>query len=96
MDTLDPVPGINLEEYQKQILIRFSNSNIKDTISRICEFTSDRIPLFNVPSMIDSIKKKKSVPFSAMIIASWIAYAGAKDSEGKSINIVDNRKEQIM
>ena len=36
VETLDPVPGINLEEYQKQILIRFSNSNIKDTISRIC------------------------------------------------------------
>ena len=82
-ETLDPVPGINLIEYENTIIQRFSNPNVLDTLSRICEFTSDRIPIFNVPSMIDSRKAKKDIPCSALIVASWIVYAQGKDEKGK-------------
>ena len=86
------MPGINLEEYEDTIIRRFSNANVKDTLSRICEFTSDRIPIFNVPSMQDSRKMKKDIPCSALIIASWIVYAQGKDENGKQLPLVDNRK----
>ena len=92
-ETLDPVPGINLQEYEETIINRFSNGNVKDTLSRICEFTSDRIPIFNVPSMIDCRKMKKSIPLSAFIVASWIVYAQGKDVNGKDLPLVDNRIE---
>lgn len=92
-ETLDPVPGIDIPEYEKTIISRFSNSNVKDTLSRICEYTSDRIPLFNVPSMSDMRKKAGKISCSALIVASWIAYAQGIDNKGNQLPLVDNRRE---
>ena len=94
--TLDPVPGINIEEYQNSILERFSNPNIKDTLSRNCEYTSDRIPVFNIPSMLEQISDSKNLHASAIILASWAIYALGKDEQGNDINIVDHRKEEVL
>ncbi|MFK7825745.1 MAG: mannitol dehydrogenase family protein [Oligoflexales bacterium] len=94
--TLDPVPGVNIEEYQNSILERFSNPNIKDTLSRNCENTSDRIPVFNIPTMVEQIGHSKELNASAMILASWAIYALGKDEQGNDINIIDNRKEEIL
>lgn len=46
--------------------------------------------------MLDMTKTNKPIPLSAMVIASWIAYLSCKDSEGKTINFVDNKKEQLL
>lgn len=46
--------------------------------------------------MIENVHHKKSIPLSAMVVASWIAYVCLKDNEGKLINIVDNRKVEIQ
>lgn len=51
--TLDPVPGINLDEYQHSIIERFANPNIADTLQRICEFTSDRIPVLTSQQLMN-------------------------------------------
>ena len=94
--TLDRVPGIDLEEYQKTVMERFGNPHVKDSLSRICEFTSDRIPLFNLPSVRDMIKihKQSHLPLSAMIVSSWIKYAqGIDQNSNKLPDIVDNRKQ---
>lgn len=72
---------------------RFSNEAVLDTLSRICEFTSDRIPLFNVPTMLEMIKKKKSIPKSAMIIGTWIVFAEEYCKDRNIFNLVDNRKK---
>lgn len=95
VDTLDPVPGIDLNEYQHSILERFSNPNIKDTLSRNCAYTSDRIPTFNVPSMVEQANQADKLHASAMILASWAIYALGKDEQGNNIEIIDNRKAEV-
>jgi mannitol 2-dehydrogenase len=42
--TLEPVPGVDLETYRSQLIERFSNGQIRDTIARLCAESSDRIP----------------------------------------------------
>lgn len=47
--TLDPVPGVDLDQYKKTLIERFSNPQIRDTIARLCAESSDRIPKWLLP-----------------------------------------------
>ena len=42
--TLSPVPGIDLDAYKHQLIERFSNAGVRDTVPRLCAESSDRIP----------------------------------------------------
>lgn len=47
--TLDPVPGVDLDQYKKTLIERFSNPQVRDTIARLCAESSDRIPKWLLP-----------------------------------------------
>jgi mannitol 2-dehydrogenase len=47
--TLVPVPGIDVAEYQQNLIARFSNPNVRDTVARLCAESSDRIPKWLLP-----------------------------------------------
>ena len=42
--TLSPVPGIDLDAYKLQLIERFSNAGVRDTVARLCAESSERIP----------------------------------------------------
>jgi mannitol 2-dehydrogenase len=46
---LEPVPGIDLAAYKRELITRFSNSGVRDTVARLCAESSDRIPKFLLP-----------------------------------------------
>ncbi len=47
--TLPAVPGIDLHEYVEELIERFSNPEVADTLERLCANTSDLIPKFILP-----------------------------------------------
>ncbi|AXA33103.1 mannitol dehydrogenase family protein [Francisella adeliensis] len=94
--TLDSVPGIDLDEYQKSVIDRFANPNIADTLQRICEFTSDRIPVFNLPIIHEQLNQSKTLKLSALIVASWRVYLEGFDERGEKIDVVDNKKDFLL
>ena len=47
--TLAPVPGVDLEQYKHQLIERFANPEVRDTLARLCAESSDRIPKWLVP-----------------------------------------------
>ncbi len=47
--TLAEVPGVDLDAYQRQLVERFANPAIRDTLARLCAESSDRIPTWLVP-----------------------------------------------
>lgn len=95
--TLRPVPGVNLEEYRHELIERFSNSTIADTVPRLCAESSDRIPKWLVPVVREQLRRPEpKVALSAAIIASWARYAEGVDEQGNPINVVDNLKERVM
>ena len=47
--TLPPVPGVDLQEYKYTLIERFSNPQVRDTITRLCAESSDRIPKWLLP-----------------------------------------------
>ena len=96
---LQNLEGINLQEYKNSVIERFANPYIKDTLARICEFTSDRIPGFNLPALHEQLQAGQPgnrFQATALILASWLVYALGVDESGNKIDIVDARKALIM
>jgi mannitol 2-dehydrogenase len=94
--TLSPVPGVDLTEYKHQLIERFANPEIKDTLARLCAESSDRIPKWLVPVVRRNLETDGQVRLSALVVASWARYAEGVDESGDPIDVVDRRKDAIL
>ncbi len=94
--TLAPVPGVNLDVYKHQLIERFANPEVRDTLARLCAESSDRIPKWLVPVIQDELAKGGPVRRSALVVASWARYAEGVDEDGATIEIVDRRRDAVM
>ncbi|MBK0418363.1 mannitol dehydrogenase family protein [Leucobacter sp. CSA1] len=94
--TLRPIGGVDPAEYGETCISRFRNPQVGDTVARLCAESSDRIPKWLLPVVFDLLAEGRSVDFSAAIVASWARYARGVDEQGEPIEVVDNRREQVM
>jgi mannitol 2-dehydrogenase len=94
--TLPPVPGINLKEYKQTLLARFSNPNVRDTVTRLCAQSSDRIPKWLLPVIRHNLATGGEIKRSAAIVASWARYAEGVDEQGRPIEVVDRLNDILM
>jgi mannitol 2-dehydrogenase len=93
--TLDPVPGVDLTAYKDELIERFSNPEIRDTVARLCAESSDRIPKWLLPVVRIQLEHGGPVRLSAGIVASWARYAEGADEHGTEIEIVDRRRAEV-
>jgi len=94
--SLDPVPGIDLTAYKNQLIERFSNAEVRDTIARLCAESSDRIPKWVLPVARHQLATGGPVALTAAIVASWARYAEGVDEQGRPIEVVDRRRDAVM
>jgi len=94
--TLDPVPGVDLVAYKLQLIERFANPEVKDTVARLAAESSDRIPKWLVPVIRERLAQGEDVTLSAAIVASWARYAEGTDEQGNPIDVVDPLKDELM
>ena len=69
--TLEPVPGIDLSEYKHNLIARFSNAHVRDTVARLCAESSDRIPKWLLPVIRHNLESGGEILRSAAVVASW-------------------------
>jgi mannitol 2-dehydrogenase len=94
--TLAPVPGIDLDAYKLQLIERFSNAAVRDTVARLCAESSDRIPKWLLPVVRENLTAGRDVTLSAAIVASWARYAEGVDEQGESIKVVDRLADTLQ
>ena len=94
--TLAPVPGIDLAAYREQLIARFSNAHVRDTVARLCAESSDRIPKWLLPVVRTNLAEAGSVRLSAAVVASWARYAEGLDEDGRPIEVVDRLREPLQ
>ncbi|MCF6766201.1 mannitol dehydrogenase family protein [Thiotrichales bacterium 19S3-7] len=95
--TLSVVSGVDFELYKKTVIARFSNTQVADSLARICEYTSDRIPTFNMPIIWENLHDNTlNYKASALILASWAIYLQGESEFKVSHNIVDQRKLMML
>jgi mannitol 2-dehydrogenase len=93
--TLAPVPGIDLDTYKLQLIERFSNAGVRDTVARLCARSSERIPTWLVPVIRENLAAGRDVTLSAAVVASWARYAEGVDEQGEPIEIVDQLADTV-
>ncbi len=93
--TLAPVPGIDLTAYKRQLIERFSNSAVRDTVARLCAESSDRIPKWLLPVIRENLAAGRDVTLSAAVVASWARYAEGVDEQGEPITVVDRLSDTL-
>ncbi|GAA3922256.1 mannitol dehydrogenase family protein [Actinoplanes auranticolor] len=93
--TLEPVPGIDLDEYKHQLIDRFSNAQVRDTVARLCAESSDRIPKWLLPVIRHNLATGGEILRSTAVVASWARYAEGVDEQGSPIEVVDRLKDTL-
>jgi len=80
-----PVPGVVLDDYKRQIIERFSNPEVADTIRRLCLDGSNRQPKFIVPSIRDGLAAGRDVAGLTLLSALWCRYCAGVSESGAGI-----------
>jgi mannitol 2-dehydrogenase len=94
--TLRPVPGVDLHQYASELIERFSNPEVRDTVARLCANASDLIPKFLLPVIRHQLAAGGPVTRSAAVVASWARYAEGTDENGETHEIDDVLAPQLQ
>lgn len=87
--TLQPVPGIDLDDYKKTLIERFSNPKIRDQLPRLCLNGSAKIPKFVLGSLRDKLQLGGAIDYLSLTVAAWCRYLASHDEQGQPIPIDD-------
>jgi mannitol 2-dehydrogenase len=93
--TLRPVPGVDLQAYARQLIERFSNPEVGDTVARLCANSSDLIPKFLLPVIRAQLAAGGPVTRAAAVVASWARYDEGTDESGAPHEIDDDLAPQL-
>jgi mannitol 2-dehydrogenase len=80
-----PVPGTDLHRYKAQVVERFANPAIGDTIRRLCLDGSNRQPKFILPSVASRLAQGGSIDGLALVGALWCRYCYGETESGAAI-----------
>src|SRR6185437_5548841 len=93
--TLRPVPGIDLAAYAHQLIDRFSNPEVGDTVARLCANASDLIPKFLLPVVREQLAVGGPCTRAAAVVACWARYCEGTDESGQVIEMDDALAPQL-
>ena len=94
--TLPPVPGIDLADYAAAVIERCSNPAVRDTVARLAFDGSERLPKWLLPVVRDNLASGGEVRRSIAVVAAWARYAEGVDEQGRPIEVVDRRRDELM
>ncbi|HEY9845718.1 MAG TPA: mannitol dehydrogenase family protein, partial [Candidatus Caenarcaniphilales bacterium] len=84
--TLKSVPGVDLNDYKKTLIERFSNPKIHDQLPRLCVDGSARIPKFVLGSLRDKLQLGGAIDYLSLTVAAWCRYLTSHDKQGQPIH----------
>lgn len=93
---LDEVEGIDLKKYKDTLEERFSNPNIKDSVSRICSESSAKLPKFLIPTLKENLLNGGSIKYATFVIAAWCYYSDKQvNQNNEPLEIMDAMRDQL-
>jgi mannitol 2-dehydrogenase len=93
--TLHPVPGMDLRAYEDELIARFSNPHVRDTVARLAAEGSDRLPKWLLPVVRENLAAGGEIRRSVAVVAAWARYAEGVDEQGEPIEVVDARRDAL-
>jgi mannitol 2-dehydrogenase len=93
--TLEVVPGLGLDAFKGALLDRWRNPAIADTLDRIRTDSSDRLPAWLLPVVVDNLATGRPVRASAVACAAWAHACEGRDDEGRPLQTLDRRATEL-
>ena len=84
------VPGIDLVDYRRTLLERFSNPRISDQLARLCRRGSTKVPAYLLPSLRQALDQDQPRDHLVLALACWMRFLRGEDHEGAAIEIEDD------
>ncbi|MGB3187279.1 MAG: mannitol dehydrogenase family protein [Ornithinimicrobium sp.] len=91
--TLEQLPG--LDAFKDALLDRWRNPEIADTLDRIRTDSSDRLPAWMLPVVMDNVASDGPVRASATACAAWAQACAGRDDQGRELPILDRAAEHL-
>lgn len=95
MPTLEPVPGIDLDAYCQQLIDRYGNEAIRDTLARLAFDASERIPKFLLPVLRHQLETGGEFRRCAFTLAAWARFMEGVSETGEPTPINDVRSADL-
>ena len=93
---LGKIEGVDIEKYKDSLEQRFANTNIKDSVSRICAESAAKLPKFLIPTLRENLENDGSIKYATFILAAWCYYSDKGIQEnGEPLEIIDAQKEEL-
>jgi mannitol 2-dehydrogenase len=86
---------MDLADYRRTLMDRFSNPHIGDTLARNCIDGSDRIPKFVLPVIWDQLRLGGEITVAVTAVAAWARYLEGIDEQGRTYHVVDSRSSEL-
>jgi len=90
--TLAPVPGVNLAAYKAELVARFGNSRIKDTVDRV---NADAPINLLLDPIRDRLAAGASIDLLALALAAWFRRVRGEDEAGHHLAVVHPLADQL-
>ena len=90
---LTPISGTDFDAYLTTCARRFSNPALGDTIARLCQDGSNRMPKFFLPTVSDALERGAPVDGLTLKIAFWSHYCATAADSG--IALQEPRSDQL-
>lgn len=87
--------GFDLQEYQQQLLERFSNRALRHRTWQIAMDGSQKIPQRWLGTLRHQLESGDSIDLLTFALACWIRYVGAVDDAGKPIEVSDPLAKEL-
>jgi mannitol 2-dehydrogenase len=87
--TLQPVPDVDIDGYIAELMVRFGNPAIRDTLERLATDGSDRMPKFVLPAVRANTAAGRPVTWGGAAVACWKACYEDGNESGSRIEFID-------
>ena len=94
--TLRSVPGIDLDDYVDTLFERFTNEAIADTLFRLAQGASSRMPKFVLGTVRDNLTAGGPIRLGTAMVAAWALGDEGVDENGDEIVIDDPMADELL
>lgn len=94
--TLEKVPGVDFAEYFALIESRFANPEVRDTVPRLCQDASNRLPKFILPIISANLEQGRDCKGLALVVALWCRLCAAGGDADNVIELDDQQAPRLI
>ena len=93
--TLPAVPDTDLDAYQSELMIRFGNREIEDTLDRVAAYPSDRMPKFVLPVLSQLARDGRDLPLGTALLAAFAGFCLGLSEDGQPLDLLDFEADSL-